>query len=109
MVEYALTLFILALKRGKFEVLEEAKDECDGLNIFIGNWSVRLMKTNSESTRLLTLKCLNYMLRMPLTSWSSKLMDIANAAFKLLEKNAASMGEVNHNTIRNPFALSLDD
>ena len=107
MVEYALTLFIIALKRGKFEVLDEAKEECDGLNLFINDWSVRLMRTNSENTRLMTLKCLNYMLRMPLSSWSSKLMDIANAAFKLLEKNAASMGEVTFALINLTYFSSM--
>ena len=51
MVEFALQLFTLGLKRGRFEMDQE---ETAGLNAFVEDWSCKLLKTNSENTRLMT-------------------------------------------------------
>ena len=91
MVDFALNLFTLGLKRSRFDMNDS---EATGLNIFVEKWSCALLKTNSESTRLATLKCLGYLLKLPLPAWTDKLMDVANVAFKLLEKTASTMGEV---------------
>jgi hypothetical protein len=104
MVEFSLSLFLLALKRGRFE---DSEPELQGLNAFITGWSVKLLKCTSEQSKLMTLRCLGYMLRVPLDAWAGSLMDVANASFKLLESNAASMGEVlNQPEIDTPLWLS---
>jgi len=105
MVEFALQLFTLGLKRGRFEMDEQ---ETIGLNAFVADWSCKLLKTSSENTRLMTLRCLGFLLKVPLAVWGSKLMDIANASFTLLERNAASMGEVTKASFKLITAISRD-